>query len=243
MLGLVFAKEPPASPMKTRGITNMFFRIPPQANNHRVAASWSMRTDITLYGLTPHMHLRGKAFQLEVAYPDGRTQTLLSVLNYSFSWQTSYKLQTPIRIPHDSKIMARGYFDNSAKNKSNPDPTKSVRFGEPTYDEMMMAFVDYVAERPSDPVKLDPQVFAKLEGRYDFGNKQTYRVTREGDRYFGQVIDPGGPGVKRELFAVSDLKFILPDIEAQLVFIKDADGAVNQVVYQATDYSIKGKRL
>jgi len=41
-----------------------------------------------------------------------------------------------------------GVFDNSGRNKYNPDPTKAVRYGEPTYDEMMLGFMDFVVERP-----------------------------------------------------------------------------------------------
>ncbi|HWX43064.1 MAG TPA: cytochrome c [Blastocatellia bacterium] len=243
MLGLVFAKKPPARVVRTRGIANMFFQVPPQADNQKVSATWNVKTDLSLYSLMPHMHYRGKAMKFEVTYPDGRTQTLLDVPDYSFSWQTAYNPQAPIQIPAGSKILVSGYFDNSAKNKSNPDPSKSVRYGEPTYDEMMVGFIDYVAEKPKNPVKLDPAAFAKLEGRYDIGNQRTYTISREGDRYYGQPAGPRGPGVKRELFAVSDLKFLVPDAESQITFVKNSDGDVNEFVYESTNGSLNGKRV
>src|SRR5262249_52556084 len=89
----------------------------------------------------------------------------------------------------------------------------------------------------------DPQAFAKLEGRYDIGNQRTYMISREGDRYYGQPAGPKGPGVKRELFAVSDLKFLLPDVESQITFVKEPGGAVNECVNESSNGSLSGKRV
>ncbi|HET9529536.1 MAG TPA: cytochrome c, partial [Blastocatellia bacterium] len=187
MVGLVFAKEPPSSLMRTRAVANVFFEIPPQADNHKVAASWTLKNDITIYTLMPHMHYRGRGMEFKVSYPDGRTEHLLNVPNYSFAWQTAYKPIAPLRIPAGSKIMVTGYFDNTARNKFNPDPTKKVRHGEPTYDEMMMGFMDYVVEKPAALAKVDPKVLDSYVGHYDMGNKRIYVVTREGDRLYGQA--------------------------------------------------------
>src|SRR5262249_23760991 len=140
MIGLVFAKEPPKDELKTRAIANILFQIPPQADSHKVTAVWAPKTDVTLYALMPHMHYRGKSMEYNLTYPDGRSETLLNVPSYSFSWQTAYKLQAPLRVPAGSKITVTGIFDNSPKNKYNPDPAQTVRYGEPTYAEMMMGF-------------------------------------------------------------------------------------------------------
>jgi len=99
--------------------------------------------------MMPHMHLRGSAMEFKALYPDGRSEVLLNVPNYSFSWQTVYYLKKPIAIPKGTKILVSGYFDNSAKNKYNPDPTKPVRFGEPTYDDMMIGWIDYTVDSQS----------------------------------------------------------------------------------------------
>jgi hypothetical protein len=84
--------------------------------------------------------------EYRVVYPDGKSETLLNVPNYSFSWQTGYRLKVPKLIPKGSNIEVTGYFDNSGRNNFNPDPSKEVRYGEPTYDEMMMGFLDYSVE-------------------------------------------------------------------------------------------------
>ena len=239
MVGLIFAKEPPAAILRTRAVANMFFQIPPQADNHKVTAVWNTKNDITLYSLMPHMHYRGKAMEIKVTYPDGRSEALLNVPNYSFAWQTAYQPNNPIRIPSGSKILVTGYFDNSAKNKFNPDPTKTVRYGEPTYDEMMMGFLDYVVERPREVVRVAPEVFATYVGRYDLSNNRTYVVSREGDKFFGQAT--GNP--KRELFALSEVKFSIPEIEAQISFVKNEKGEVVELLYERNDGVLHCKRV
>jgi mono/diheme cytochrome c family protein len=149
MIGLVFAKEPPQRLIITRMISNNYFRIPPGAANHRVTACWTATEDVRLTAAMPHMHVRGKAIEVKAFYPDGRSETLLNVPNYSFAWQTFYYFKQPMAIPKGTRLLVTGYFDNSPKNKYNPDPTRAVRFGEPTYDEMMGSFIDYTIEGQS----------------------------------------------------------------------------------------------
>jgi mono/diheme cytochrome c family protein len=238
MIGLVFAKEPPTHLLRTRAVANMFFQIPAQSDNHKVTATWMPKNDITLYSLMPHMHYRGKAMEFKVVYPDGRAETLLNVPNYSFAWQTTYQPRSIVRIPGGSKIIVTGYFDNSTKNKFNPDPAKMVRYGEPTYDEMMMGFMDYVVERPAGLAKVSPKVFDAYVGQYDTGNKRIYTITREGDRYFGQAT--GNP--KRELFAMSDVKFSIPEVDSVVTFVKNEKGEVTEMLYEQNDRTNRWKR-
>jgi hypothetical protein len=146
MVGLVFAKEPPVKHLYTHGIANMYFSIPPGAENHKVTACWTPKEDIHVQTLMPHMHLRGKAMEFQAFYPDGRSEVLLKVPTYSFSWQTVYHLKKPKALPKGTKIVVTAYFDNSAKNKSNPDPTKTVRYGDPSYDDMVIGFVSYTVD-------------------------------------------------------------------------------------------------
>jgi hypothetical protein len=146
-IGLIFAKTQPEKLVRTYGISTSFFLIPPGAGNHRVTACWTAKDDVHLVNLMPHLHLRGKAVEYKVFYPDGKSEILLNVPAYDFSWQTVYYFKEPKAIPKGSKIMVTGYFDNSTKNKYNPDPTKAVRYGEPTYDEMMIGWMDYTVDK------------------------------------------------------------------------------------------------
>lgn len=143
-VGLIFAKEAPANHVVTLTVPNHFFKVPPGAANHEVTASYTFEEDVRLINYMPHMHLRGKDMKYEAVYPDGRRQTLLWVPNFNFNWQTTYYLKTPIAIPRGTKAIITAHFDNSPRNKYNPDPNKAVRWGDPTYDEMMIGWMEYV---------------------------------------------------------------------------------------------------
>jgi mono/diheme cytochrome c family protein len=147
MVGLVLAKQPADKHQYTWPIANTYFKIPPGAENHRVTACWSAPEDIHLQTLMPHMHLRGKAMRFEAFYPDGKSQILLDVPNYSFSWQTVYYLKTPLALPRGTRLVVTALFDNSTKNKYNPDPSQAVRFGDPTYDDMMIGWINYTVDK------------------------------------------------------------------------------------------------
>jgi len=146
-LGLIFAKEPPDKLITTQAIYNSYLRIPPGAEHHRVTACWTAQDDIHIYSLMPHMHFRGKAMEIMADYPEGRSEVLLNVPSYSFSWQTNYILKRPLAAPKGAVFVVTGEFDNSAKNKYNPDSEQAVRWGEPTYDEMLVGFIGYTVDR------------------------------------------------------------------------------------------------
>lgn len=155
-LGLIFARQPPDKRVVTLTVPNHFFKIPPGADNHEVTASYIFDEDVQLIDYMPHMHLRGKDMRYEVIYPDGRRETLLWVTKFNFNWQTVYYLKKPISIPRGTRAVITAHFDNSLKNKYNPDATKAVRWGDPTYDEMMIGWMDYVvpnSEKPDNPIK------------------------------------------------------------------------------------------
>jgi hypothetical protein len=147
MVGLVFATEPPRREVLTRWIANHYFQIPPGAADHAVTACWSADDDIHLISVAPHMHYRGKAMEISVSPPGGREELLISVPAYDFSWQTMYAFASPVAIPKGTRFLIRSRFDNSVRNRSNPDPTQAVRWGDPTSDEMMLAIVEYTVDR------------------------------------------------------------------------------------------------
>jgi peroxiredoxin len=143
-IGLIFAKEPPKYEVRSRGVMNPRFEIPPGDANYKVEATSTFRKDTLLVSLLPHMHLRGKDFQYEVVFPDGRRETLLSVPKYDFNWQSNYRLAEPLTMPAGTRIECTAHYDNSAANKNNPNPQEPVRWGDQTWEEMMVGFVDYV---------------------------------------------------------------------------------------------------
>ena len=153
-VGLVFAKQPPEKRVMTFSATNGKFKIPAGAPDHMVEAEFELGTDVILHGLHPHMHARGKDFLYRVQFPDGRTQTLLSVPHYSFMWQLWYNLAEPLALPKGTKILCTAHFDNSPGNAFNPDPKKDIYWGDQSWDEMMVGFFNFVfdAKTPVDQI-------------------------------------------------------------------------------------------
>lgn len=132
----------------TTELANVEFAIPPGAANHEVTATSQLADkDLTVISLSPHMHLRGKAFRFEMVLPSGERETLLEVPAYDFNWQTRYVLAKPRTLPAGAVIFCRAAFDNSPENLANPDPTATVRWGDQSWDEMMLGYFDVVLPR------------------------------------------------------------------------------------------------
>ena len=140
--GLVFAKHAPAERVLTLSATNGTFKIPPGDPNYRVDAAFQLAADVKLTALHPHMHGRGKDFEYRLVLPSGETQTLLRVPRYNWHWQLWYTLANPIALPKGAKIECTAHFDNSPNNPDNADPTKEVTWGDQSWDEMMVGFMN-----------------------------------------------------------------------------------------------------
>ncbi len=136
-LGLIFAKAAPKIALSGTALVNGSLHIPPGAADHRIDAEMTINRDILLWSMVPHTHVRGKRWAYEAIYPDGRRETILSVPNYDFEWQHEYIFREPLKLPQGTKIRATAWYDNSTANKSNPDPTKDVWWGDQTWEEMM----------------------------------------------------------------------------------------------------------
>jgi hypothetical protein len=148
-IGLVFAKEPPQREIRTGLISNPVFAIPPGADSHQVEAEATFTDDVKIWSMHPHMHLRGKDMTYTATYPDGRSEILLRVPKYDFGWQTDYWLAQPLSVPKGTKIRVSAHFDNSPANRANPDPKATVRWGDQTWEEMMIGFFTYTVEGAS----------------------------------------------------------------------------------------------
>lgn len=142
-IGLCFSKSPPEREIQSIAVMNEKFRIPPGAENHEVKSTHTFEKETTLESLTPHMHVRGKAFRYELVSKDGKRETILDVPKYDFNWQSSYVYAKPLVIPAGTTMECTAWYDNSAKNPFNPDPKKMIRWGDMTSSEMMIGFVMY----------------------------------------------------------------------------------------------------
>ena len=151
-IGLVFAKTPPAQRVITLQLNDHALIIPPGADDFRVQVQGSLPNDATLLSLFPHMHLRGKRFEYDIVHEDGSIEVLLRV-NYHFHWQLSYRLAEPRLLKAGTKLRAIAWYDNSKNNPHNPDPTKTVTWGDQTSDEMMVGFFDVAVPAGMDKWK------------------------------------------------------------------------------------------
>lgn len=162
-VGMVFSKQPPKQRVLTLQLANDHdtIPIPPGAENYRVEVHGTLPNDATLLSFFPHMHLRGKRFEYNIIHPDKSIETLLKV-NYDFYWQLSYKLAKPRLLEAGTDLQVVAWYDNSRHNQHNPDPDSPVRWGDQTYNEMMVGFFDvavpaslekrqfFVRHQPSD---------------------------------------------------------------------------------------------
>ncbi len=146
-VGMIFAKEPPEKEMRVAQFINGRFTIPAGASNHEVSTDVTFAQDATLVGLFPHTHVRGKRWSYTLELPDGTTKSILSVPRYDFNWQTYYMYQQPISIPKGARIRSTAWYDNSSANRSNPDPTIDVKWGDQTWEEMQYTGIMYSVNR------------------------------------------------------------------------------------------------
>jgi hypothetical protein len=142
-IGLIFMdKKDVTQQMSTTNVAFHQLEIPAGEANYTVEARKTFSRDTLLLSLFPHMHIRGKSFRYEVTYPDGKHEVLLDVPRYDFNWQNSFILAEPKRIPKGTQLLCTAVFDNSPDNIYNPDPTKTIRWGPQTWDEMMIGWYD-----------------------------------------------------------------------------------------------------
>lgn len=168
-IGIHFADKPLGKELINLWIANAGFNIPAGAQNHEVTSAYTFAQDSRILSFLPHMHYRGRDFTYTATYPDGRKEILLKVNNYDFNWQTVYYPEQPIRAPKGTRIDCVAHYDNSANNPNNPDPTKDVSWGNESFDEMMIGFVDFVVEegvRPVDAKEVMAERFKELRSAH-----------------------------------------------------------------------------
>ena len=158
-VGFTLAKSPPknqyvvyitAAPSDAES-----FAIPPYADNWESPPAESVfNEDVQIVGMMPHMHVRGKDMTFRLEYPDGRQEVILRLPRYDFNWQIHFVPSTALRVPKGTKLVVTAHFDNSPRNKFNPDPSRTVYYGDQTWEEMMQGWVAVVVDKKIDPRKI-----------------------------------------------------------------------------------------
>ena len=149
-VGYYLAKETPKHEMRLQFVYSPSLRVPAGAKAHTESVGHTFNKDVLLYSVQPHAHLRGRAAKFTAHFPDGHEEILLSVPRYDFNWQSVYLFQEPKVIPKGTRIVFEMSYDNSAQNTANPDPTKDVRWGDQTWDEMNAGFLRYRDLAPNE---------------------------------------------------------------------------------------------
>ena len=152
-VGLMFAPHAPAHPIRRMDVDNNFFSIPAGDGNHEVRQCATFGADSLLLSFTPHMHFRGKDARFEIERPGEAPQTVLNVPAYDFNWQLKYRERDPVFVPKGTRLIITFHYDNSTNNAANPDATKAVRWGEPSGEEMMSGWIDYIDAPTAQPTE------------------------------------------------------------------------------------------
>ena len=150
-IGLVLAKETPRYRFLTMPAATQQFAIPPGDPNYEVRSSITINQDARLVWLMPHMHLRGKDFLFRAVYPTGESETLLNVPRFDFSWQLGYDETRPLALPKGTRIDCTAHFDNSPNNPANPNPNVTVRWGDQSWEEMMIGWFAVIVPADANP--------------------------------------------------------------------------------------------
>ena len=166
-IGLAFADPSTVRKELKAGMAIDFrLQIPPGASDYASRAVYKFDQGALLYSILPHMHLRGKSMRFEAEYPDGRREVLLDVPHYEFDWQNNYVLAEPRPMPEGTVLRCEGRFDNSFANPNNPNPRRTVTFGEQTNDEMLVGYLNF-ALMDQDLALGAPDARPLADGRFE----------------------------------------------------------------------------
>jgi hypothetical protein len=171
-IGLYFYPDDkkPGLVMHNSVIVDNSIVIPANDPHHVEVAYAEFPHDALLYAAFPHAHYRAASSDLWIQYPDGKQKLLLSLPRYDFSWQRDYTFAEPIKVPAGSKLVAHYVYDNSKRNPNNPDPNKTVPWGDQSWDEMLFTRIRYrwVGETSDKPNDYDEALNAgRLMGMLD----------------------------------------------------------------------------
>ncbi len=214
---------------------NFDFEIPAGDPNYTETAEEAFKRDTEILSYTPHMHLRGKSAHYTAHLPDGTNEVLLDVPAYDFNWQTTYWYKEPKVLPAGSQLEVALTWDNSAENPNNPDPTKNVRFGEPTTAEMMFGFVQYAFVEEPEGLSLD--LMNSYVGDYAVGPMKFHVGGWSGqlsvyfqNREFSLTYE--GPN-----------KFSIAGVGVEFTFVPDDDGSFNTLKVKMGEQTHEAKRV
>ena len=158
-IGFHFTDQPSQRSLLHVTLVDNKIDIPPGEKAFRTHDECVLPIDMEAVSIFPHMHMIGKEIKVTATLPDGTTQILLWIDDWDFNLQNIYEFAEPVRLPKGTKLSLDGIHDNSAENPRNPKhPPERVRWGEQTFNEMSIAFVNTLPVRESDIAELEAKL-------------------------------------------------------------------------------------
>jgi hypothetical protein len=145
-MGFYLAEERPDRELVTGSAFDVDFTIPPNERGVYVRATTTLPVASTLFEFSPHMHYRGAKSRYTLVFPDRTQEVVLHVPAYFFDWQALYRLAEPIDVPAGTRVICEGWFDNTIQNRFNPNPDDTVTFGEQSWEEMFIGYINYAEQ-------------------------------------------------------------------------------------------------
>ena len=144
-VGMILSKDPAPAEVLANHFFNAKLRLPARATT----CAWMQMSPFSRtrrYGACFLIRIcAGRSGSIGWCLPDGTERMILSVPRYDFNWQTYYMFREPLRVPKGSRIVSSAWYDNSARNRSNPDPNVDVSWGDQTWEEMQYTGLLYSA--------------------------------------------------------------------------------------------------
>ena len=157
-VGLRFPRRPVQKQVRHMLLDPHRIAITPGHGAFPIQSRKTLDRDISLMGLFTHMHVRGKDMTFFATPPDQPRETLLQIPNYNFEWQLGYEIAAgEKRLPKGTVLEAIAHYDNSAFNPFNPDPKRTVPYGEQTYDEMFNGYIFFVDDHEQLNLTVEPK--------------------------------------------------------------------------------------
>jgi hypothetical protein len=143
-IGLHFAKMPVKQSLHWANATCENIQIPAGNPSYEVKATWYVPVDVEALGVTPHMHMLGHDFRMNVTLPGGRVRDLIHIADWDPDWQDTYYFTEPISLPRGSMVNVIARYDNTDHPRNPNRPPKRVTWGRQTTDEMLVGYVGVV---------------------------------------------------------------------------------------------------
>jgi hypothetical protein len=194
-IGLVFAEPNQVThEVYALGGIEQEFEIPPRTPRYTVTGDIGrLPADGLLLSVTPHMHLRGKSYRL-IAQTDAGSEVLLDVPHYDFNWQHRYELLSPRPLRSIRSLQFETTFDNSADNPTNPDPDEHVTWGDQTWEEMAVTFIEVAKPIAAAEINVPAELSRELRHQH---TEQEAKMMREAEAFADRYIarfDKNGDG-------------------------------------------------